>query len=107
MIHKEGQCIIKVDEKIVPIVQYILDNYPYSVVPFSCCEGDKDTMAQISVIVRDMQEFNKLLTDIFLGTDDVEIRYKIWNNVGTYLLEWPYQHTDWLLNMIKPLKKVK
>lgn len=64
--HKAGRCIIKVDGKLVPVVQYLLDHHPHELIPFSSCQGDATTPGLLGVVVRNSGAFGDFLRLFFI-----------------------------------------
>jgi hypothetical protein len=91
--HPLEKCTILVDEEIKNIVQFILDNYTFGIIPFSSCQN-RDNRSFIAIIVRDINDLNKLLERIFYdrisnGTLDFICEYNFYKNLGnSYELSW-------------------
>ena len=66
--HRQSKVYFEVDDKIAPLIQHIINNYP-SVVPFASCEGGLppelgDDKWYIMFLVRDMSQFNRLCNNL-------------------------------------------
>jgi hypothetical protein len=84
MKHKTVDCCISVDEGIAPIVQFILYNYMYSMVPYGSCEDNKGK-AQISLMFRFKSEVECLVKDLSLKDDPIIVEY---NNDYLCTISW-------------------
>jgi len=87
--HITSQCKIDVDEEIVDVVQFILDNYMYKILPFASCQNQNDE-AYISVTVSNPDHIDKLMEDFKLYKDEIHISYfpKTSNYFRTFYLQW-------------------
>lgn len=106
--HKQTSVFCTVDEKIAPVIQYIIDNYPM-VIPFASCQGCYDVVeaaklnesidCYISLIVRNISQFNDMCR--FFGI--YQVQYQIpedeFGCVPTWRITIP--NLDYLLDNIK------
>jgi hypothetical protein len=110
MTHETTNVKIPVDKTIAPIVQYIIDNYMYNLIPFASCEGDNNSQAYISLIVRDMPSLESLLSKLGAHHYGIQVTFDapIGNIVvSSFDLRWPVQNTKSLLSIVEMHKKHK
>ena len=87
MNHKTTKCTIEVDITIAPIVQFILDNFKYQLMPLASCGGnDENDTSYLMLYVRDLRQFDKFLASIQSHLDDVTITY---DQDRLFNITWP------------------
>ena len=87
MNHKTTKCTIEVDITIAPIVQFILDNFKYQLMPLASCGGnDENDTSYLTLYIRDLKELDKFLASIQSHLDDVIITYE---QDRLFRISWP------------------
>jgi len=101
--HQTKKCSIQVDKDIAPIVQYILDNYMFELIPVSSCQENKvEGRAYILLLVRRLTSLDKLIVEIGLkGMLKVEYTAPNVLLLPTFTLSWPVRLTETICKNIK------
>jgi hypothetical protein len=88
--HKQSKVYFEVDEKISPLIKYLMDKYP-SVVPFNSCQGgmkkeEGNEKWYIMFLVRDLNQFNNMCGELEIKYAEYQIPTNEFANCPSYII---------------------
>lgn len=100
--HKQSYVHFLVDEKIKPVIQYVIDNYP-AVMPYASCQGNESgENCYIMFLVRDINQFHNMCELFGIKYSQYQLPAGELGNVPSWRISIP--NLDYILDCINPSK---
>ena len=106
--HKQGKVTFEADATLVPLIQYILNHYPYQAFTLASCEGDEGhyviNFAYIMLVVRELSTLDNIIEEIFDDADVITtVEYSKDTLSRSFTIRWDQSFNKQLIEYVEIL----